>query len=357
MASIEVRTAVTAEEREAVFRFRYSVYVEEMGRYGAIADHEHRRLADPEDETSWIVYATDGADIVGSLRMSWGGDGFSERHVEQYQLAPFLEAIPESQLAVGERTMIAPAHRGGDVFAALCDACESYTADRDIRVVFGACEPHLVAFYADHAADQRPYGARNINSKESGYLIPLVSFPRGPEALAVDGVLPRVISDVLASFGTVASPSSVGPDVYVDQVMLALAPWDGGVFAGLTRAQVSECLGRSTLIRFRAGDRLLKDGGSARNAFVLLDGDLDVSRDGVFVGAVRPGEIVGETAYLLEQPRTADVVAATDGRVLSLSERMLRGLSERSPETAARLLHNIARQLSARLQLAGSSSR
>ena len=45
-----IHLAETEEEKEAVFRFRYDVYVEEMGRYGAVADHEHRLLFEPEDD-------------------------------------------------------------------------------------------------------------------------------------------------------------------------------------------------------------------------------------------------------------------------------------------------------------------
>ncbi len=74
---IEVHTATTGAEREAVYRFRFDVYVEELGRYGAIADHANRLLADPEDDRSWIVYATAADDVIGSLRLTWGGDGFS----------------------------------------------------------------------------------------------------------------------------------------------------------------------------------------------------------------------------------------------------------------------------------------
>ena len=87
---LEVRVAETAEEREAVFRVRYDIYVEEMGRYRSVADHERRRLVDPEDDTSWIIYATDGADVVGSMRITWGGDGFSSRQ---------LRAVPARALS------------------------------------------------------------------------------------------------------------------------------------------------------------------------------------------------------------------------------------------------------------------
>ncbi len=87
---LTIGIAQTAEERDAVYRFRYSVYVEEMGRYRGSADHDGHRLSDPEDEWSWIAYARDGDEVVATTRLTWGGAGFSPRQIEQYGLAPFL---------------------------------------------------------------------------------------------------------------------------------------------------------------------------------------------------------------------------------------------------------------------------
>jgi hypothetical protein len=123
---IEFHTVETAAELEAIQRFRYDVYVEEMGRYGSIADHEHQLLGDEEDTRSWIVYATDSGRVVASTRVTWGGAGISTRQIEQYQLEPFLAEIPAERLAVGERTMIAPSWRGVDLFPALTDHLEGH---------------------------------------------------------------------------------------------------------------------------------------------------------------------------------------------------------------------------------------
>ena len=83
------------EEKEAVYRFRYDVYVQEMGRYGEAADHENKRLVEPEDETARIWYAAQDGEVVATLRMSWGGDApFTGRLIESYQLAPFLDELP-----------------------------------------------------------------------------------------------------------------------------------------------------------------------------------------------------------------------------------------------------------------------
>src|SRR5439155_24244739 len=100
-AGMETHLATTLEELAAVQRFRYDVYCVELDRYRARADHCDRRLADPEDDWSWVWYCTDGDDIVASLRVTWGGQGFSERQIVQYRLGPFLDDLPPEQLAVG----------------------------------------------------------------------------------------------------------------------------------------------------------------------------------------------------------------------------------------------------------------
>ena len=100
--AFKVGVAETADEKEAVYRFRYSVYVEEMGRYQGSADHAGRRLAEAEDERSWIYYARDGDELVGTARLSWGANGFSDRQVEEYSITPFLEELPHR----------VPGHRG-----------------------------------------------------------------------------------------------------------------------------------------------------------------------------------------------------------------------------------------------------
>ena len=154
---VEIRIAETVHEKEAVFRFRYAVYVEEMGRYKGVADRVDRRLSDPEDEWSWISYALDGDEIVGTLRMTWGGAGFSDRLMRQYGLQPFLDELPPEMLAVGERAMVSPTWRGEALLAQLGSVIEPlleggdestrHTADAALRVIEQAFP--VTAFSAD----------------------------------------------------------------------------------------------------------------------------------------------------------------------------------------------------------------
>jgi Cyclic nucleotide-binding domain/Acetyltransferase (GNAT) domain len=334
---VEIRIAETIDEREAVFRFRYTIYVEEMGRYEHVADRVDRRLADPEDEWSWISYALDGSEIVGTLRMTWGGAGFSDRQVRQYGLQPFLDELPRDVLAVGERTMVSPMWRGEDLLAQLGSVIEPLLEAHGVKAVFGACEPHLLSCYCRF---QRPYGSRNINSAEAGYLIPLVSFRPGAGAL----------EEVVTCGGTVHSPLVCDPGEYRSEVRAALAAVRPAVFEGFTGEEIELCTARSNIISCADGDRVLKKGGVARNVFVVLSGALEVSDEGHPVAVLLPGDVFGETAYLLEGTRTFDIdVLSDDTRILSLSERSMRALTARDPAVASKLLGNISKILCRRL--------
>ena len=119
---------------------------------------------------------------------------------------------------------------------------------------------------------------------------------------------------------------------------------------GLSDEAAARCLEKSNIIECDAGDRVLKKGGTARNLFVVLDGTLEVRDGDRRVSELRPGDVFGEIAFLLKQPRTKDVYATADGvRVLSLSETLIREMIESDPEIAAQLLLNISKMLCLRV--------
>lgn len=353
--AFEVRIAETTEEREAVQRVRYSIYVEELGRYGSVADHERRLLADPEDEISWLFYALEGDEVVASTRITWGGVAdFSDRQIQQYGLGPFLAEIPSELIAVGERTLVRSDRRGSAALETLMATTKAHTDEHDLRVVFGACEPHLLSLYV--GMGQQPYADRNINSEEAGYLIPLVSFV--PDAEALRGVgdgdgLPAVVEAVVTGGGAVTAGTLTRPENYWGEVHGALSDLEETrptAFDEFTAEEEQRCIARSNIIGCDAGDRLLKAGGTARNMFIVLDGTLEVFDGDRVVGVLTKGDAFGEMAFLLETPRQFDVCAATDGvRVLSLSEGTLRRMIAEDPMVAAKLMLNVSKMLCLRL--------
>jgi hypothetical protein len=346
---LKIQLATTDDEREAIYRFRYPIYVEEKGFLQDTADHAGRRLVDPEDARSWIVYAENDGKVVASTRITWGGVGLSARQIEQYGVAPFLAELPAECLAVGERVMIASDWRGTELLDKLATALEPVMQEHGVLVVFGCCEPHLISYYCRY---QRPHGTRNINSDDA-YLIPLVSFRQGTDALVGMGEgtgLPRCVQAVLDGTGTVRTPLLCNPNEYRAEVLATVGSLDAPVFADLDECELAEITARSSMIRCAEGDRVLKKGGDARNVYVVLSGALEVHDGDHPVAVLLPGDVFGETAFLLHQRRTYDVDALRDDtRILSLSERTLCKLMDDRPAVAVKFLANLSRVLCRRL--------
>ena len=98
--------------------------------------------------------------------MTWGGDGFSDRQVDQYQLGPFLAELPPEIMGVGERNTVLPSHRGTGVLDQLFAYSGAETNEHGLQVVFGCCEPHLLSLFL--RMGQRTYAPHNINSPVGG---------------------------------------------------------------------------------------------------------------------------------------------------------------------------------------------
>lgn len=359
---VELARARTPAEVQAVQRLRHAVYVEEMHRYDGVPGAEDGRFEEPEDAYSWICYARVDGEVVAATRLTWGGDGFSQRQVEQYQLTPFLDELPAELMGVGERNTVLPSYRGTGVLERLLAYVAEATDVGDLRLVFGCCEPHLLPMYLK--LGQRTYAPHNINSPVAGYLIPLVAFVPDVDALrglgrgTAPGELPTCVQAVLDRAPTVRTEALTLPDEYWTEIRRSLEELDAqrlSPFDGLSEDEAQRLVARSTVLECEAGDRLLKRGGTGRNIFVVLDGTLEVRDGETVVNVLSVGDAFGEMAFLLERPRSFDVDAAVDRtRVLSLSEGALRKMIAEDAALAAKLLFNLSRALCVRLIRASS---
>ncbi len=363
---IVIAQAHSEEEREAIYRFRYRVYVEEMDRYRSIADHKGKRLVEPDDAASRLFHAISDGEVIGTMRLSWGGDGaLTDRHIEQYDLEPFLNCVDPGQIIVGERFMIEPSYRGTDLLFRLFTAYLGFVNEKRIQLLFGDCEPHLLNVY--QGLGFRSYTRRNVNSSETGYLVPLVLVPediaylkeiRSPLVKIVkdfgdEARVPEDLELLLAAGKAVLSQQLISMPDYWASLSNLLTRFEDGratIFDELDDEAIQLCLAKSTLIECAAGDRIIKKGNVAKNMFVVVSGTLEVRADDEVKALLSAGDMFGDIAFFLGLPRTLDVFAATeDVKIISLSETTLRGLMEGHPQVAAKLLQNVAKMLCFRL--------
>lgn len=88
---------------------------------------------------------------------------------------------------------------------------------------------------------------------------------------------------------------------------------------------------------FAVGETLMSEGDFGHCLFLVEDGSAEVSVDGTGVGAVGPGEVIGEVAVLASGRRTASVVATSPMRAISFFKRDVWALERTAPEAARRL--------------------
>ena len=118
------------------------------------------------------------------------------------------------------------------------------------------------------------------------------------------------------------------------------------LFQGLSKRQ-RRSIGRIARISaFRAGDRLVTEGATGSVLGVVLDGRVRVVKKGRTVARMDAGAIFGEVAVLDPGPRTASIVAQTDGECLTIGGKELWKLLSTEPRMGA----EIARVLATRLR-------
>lgn len=134
------------------------------------------------------------------------------------------------------------------------------------------------------------------------------------------------------------------------------------LFRGLRDLQAKLVALMAQIVDVPAGTAITRAGETKPEMYVLLSGEAHVRVDGHSVRTLQRGDVVGEMGLVRRQPRSADVVAATDLEYLVLDEVFLRRIRGRYPRIGNTILFNLTRILSDRLesttgQLAASRSR
>ena len=125
------------------------------------------------------------------------------------------------------------------------------------------------------------------------------------------------------------------------------------LFQGMTGWQTKKLILLSRLVQYKSGQIVLREGKTGSVMFVVLEGELEVSK--IFKGRrtvmsrLSAGDVFGEIALIIQSARTADVEAVTDTKVLAIDWDSLEKIQRFSPYLASRLYLNIARILGERL--------
>ena len=365
--------AVSEAERQEVYRFRYAVYVEEMGKSPPDANHERRVLMDRFDATASLYVLRDGEGaLVGTLRINHlAALESAQEALRPIPLEPLLEQAPLKNLSYTSRLMLRADWRGGSSLALLCNRIFADSLEEGIRFDLCHAHPGLIELYEQ--LGYRRFCA-GITLPGVGYQVPMLlalrdraHLRRCRSPLMRNPALARVLESEDNAEGDrlwLAQQSQrywglnhrlVDPDHFWALAGDALRQPAQGLplLQGLSDEQSRRLLKTGTVMQCLAGDRIVSQGESRQELFVVMEGFAEISREeqGQRLGlaVLKPGDVFGEMGFLGRSQRSADVVAATDMRVLVLTQAFLNKALRTQPEAMALVLRNLALMLSDRL--------
>ncbi len=119
------------------------------------------------------------------------------------------------------------------------------------------------------------------------------------------------------------------------------------LFAGMDRRQAEQIARLLKERRFAKGETVIMEGSGGAAFFLIESGEATVSRKGVALGTMGPGDHFGEIALIDGGPRTATVTAATDLVCYGLTFWEFRPLIERNGTIGWKILQALAKRLRA----------
>jgi CRP/FNR family transcriptional regulator, cyclic AMP receptor protein len=116
-------------------------------------------------------------------------------------------------------------------------------------------------------------------------------------------------------------------------------------FAGLSRSELLELAKISEDLEVDAGKALTREGQSGSEFFVIVDGEVSVTKSGQEIRTLGPGDFFGEISLVSREPRTATVTATSPVRALVITDRSFRRLLDDAPRVQTKVMEAMAERL------------
>jgi CRP/FNR family transcriptional regulator, cyclic AMP receptor protein len=117
------------------------------------------------------------------------------------------------------------------------------------------------------------------------------------------------------------------------------------MFSACTDKELAQIARACDEVEVAPDTRLVEEGAVGKDFFLIVVGDAVVTRAGVEVATVGPGQYFGELSLLDESPRNATVTARTPMTLITLGRREFSAVLDSWPGVAHKLLRQMARRL------------
>ncbi len=117
------------------------------------------------------------------------------------------------------------------------------------------------------------------------------------------------------------------------------------LFSGCTPGDVEWIGALADRVDLAADHVIFREGATAHEFIVVVDGALRVERHGSVINRLGPGDFAGEIALVDGGPRTATVIADVPSSVLVIGHREFHSLMTRRPSIELQVLQALAARI------------
>ncbi|HKZ54868.1 MAG TPA: ATP-binding protein [Anaerolineales bacterium] len=121
------------------------------------------------------------------------------------------------------------------------------------------------------------------------------------------------------------------------------------LFGGLSGDDLQRLCEMAEEFTIRPDNLLIEEGAPGDSLYIVLEGEFEISKhagqDRVVIATRGAGEVIGEMSLLAQSPRTANVRALRESRVLMISQASFKQLLSRSPDAVLAILATFTSRL------------
>ncbi|KPA15348.1 long chain N-acylphenylalanine synthase [Candidatus Magnetomorum sp. HK-1] len=350
----ELKKVTKREEYDAIYRFRFQVYVNHLGRDHHIADHKRKVLIYPRDENdpdTELYYVGHVNNIKAVLRM----DYFTKKDMPEELSALKLDNFDfddDDVLSYGSKLMVKPELSGLLKMPSMIgEGFEYMVYAKNVKQAFCSCNPGLIKFYKQfgwevYSQTISPSGFTALIltiSREK--MLAFVKRDRGKLSLLYHYLFEKKQKSINLKEEIVI----IDKKVIFEKIKIMHLEKTNAFFSALSLQTIKDLSSFSYLMHVKANNEIVRTGLMEKEIYIIIDGHFNVVMENGHVIKIGPGQIFGEVAFFLKSgKRSASIYSTEESNVLVLLRSAITKIAKKNCQSAFEITYEIGKIMASR---------
>jgi len=332
----EIKRVTTQSQLDAVCKFRYEVYINELGDVYDEKYASNQMIKDELDEFGITLFVEKDGKIIGTGRSNLGKHGeFEQYWIDCYDLDLFPD---RSRISLSSKMMVAPEYRATGLSISILSEFISIFKTEGVYFNFIDCIPTLVPLY--ESLGYRRYKDNAPEDKNFKYYVPLVVCLEDIEYYKkirhpyYEMLLGHPNDQKVANWFNEKFKPQIGltKESLIDHEAL-LECFTNKIdrntvkpFNSLNDQALVFLLSTGTILNCKKGETICYKTDSDSSLYILLKGSVSIGQNESDISflEIGPGEFFGEVNYVHRKRRQYDARALSNCQVLVIHHSVVK---------------------------------